>query len=127
RARLIERHAARRAKAEREANASALNSATFSRAVGDAVGEDAVIFNESPLSLEHCAREKPGPFYGLSAAGGLGWGLGAAMGAKLASPDKFVVATIGDGAYLFANPTVAHWVADKFGIPVLTVVFNNSR
>jgi hypothetical protein len=49
------------------------------------------------------------------------------MGAKLAAPEKFVVATIGDGAYMFANPTVCHWVADKFDIPVLTVIFNNSR
>jgi acetolactate synthase-1/2/3 large subunit len=127
RAKLIERHNARRAKAEGEATASALNSATFSRAVGDAVGEDAIIFNEYPLSLEHCPRTKPGTFFGLSAAGGLGWGLGAALGAKLAAPEKFIVATIGDGAYMFTNPTVAHWVADKFALPVLAVVFNNSR
>ena len=38
-----------------------------------------------------------------------------------------MVATVGDGAYMFTNPTVAHWVADKFAIPVLTVIFNNSR
>jgi acetolactate synthase-1/2/3 large subunit len=127
RARLIERHAVRRAKAAREASADALNSATFSRAVGEAVGDDAIIFNEYPLSLDHCAREQPGTFFGLSAAGGLGWGLGAAMGAKLAAPEKFIVATIGDGAYMFSNPTVCHWVADKFDLPVLAVVFNNSR
>ena len=116
-----------RRRPRRKRSAKALNTATFSAAVGEAVGTDAIIFNEYPLSLEHCAREKPGTFYGLSAAGGLGWGLGAAMGAKLAAPDKFVVATIGDGAYMFANPTVCHWVADKFAIPVLTVVFNNAR
>jgi len=127
RAKLTERHQARCQKAAKEAKASALNTATFSSAVGEAVGTDAIIFNEYPLSLEHCAREKPGTFYGLSAAGGLGWGLGAAMGAKLASPDRFVVATIGDGAYMFANPTVCHWVAAKFDIPVLAVVFNNAR
>jgi acetolactate synthase-1/2/3 large subunit len=127
RARLIERHTARRAKAEHEATASVLNSATFSRAVGEAVGADAIIFNEYPLSLDHCAREQPGTFYGLSAAGGLGWGLGAALGAKLAAPDRFVVATVGDGAYMFTNPTVCHWVAEKFNLPVLAVVFNNSR
>ena len=128
RAKLIERHQARRAEGrQRKRKPSALNAATFSAAVGEAVGTDAIIFNEYPLSLEHCAREKPGTFYGLSAAGGLGWGLGAAMGAKLAAPDKFVVATIGDGAYMFANPTVCHWVADKFEIPVLAVVFNNAR
>jgi acetolactate synthase-1/2/3 large subunit len=127
RGKLIERHQARRQKAATEVKAKALNTATFSAAVGEAVGNDAIIFNEYPLSLEHCPREKPGTFYGLSAAGGLGWGLGAAMGAKLAAPDKFAVATIGDGAYMFANPTVCHWVADKFAIPVLTVVFNNAR
>jgi acetolactate synthase I/II/III large subunit len=127
RAKLIERHTARRAKAAKEANASTLNSATFSRAIGEAVGDDAIIFNEYPLSLDHCAREQPGTFFGLSAAGGLGWGLGAALGAKLAAPEKFVVATVGDGAYMFTNPTVSHWVADKFDLPLLTVVFNNSR
>ncbi|TMJ02435.1 MAG: thiamine pyrophosphate-requiring protein [Alphaproteobacteria bacterium] len=124
---LVERHQLRRAKAAKEASASALNAATFSAAVGEAAGTEAIIFNEYPLSLEHCAREKAGTFYGLSAAGGLGWGLGAAMGAKLAAPEKFVVATVGDGAYMFANPTVCHWVADKFAIPVLTVLFNNAR
>ena len=88
-------------------SAEALNTATFSRAVGECVGEDAIIFNEYPLSLEYCPREKPSTFYGLSTAGGLGWGLGAALGAKLAAPEKLIVATVGDGAYMFTNPTVA--------------------
>ena len=127
RGRLIERHTARRAKAAKEAQGTTLNAATFSRAIGEAVGDDAIIFNEYPLSLDHCAREQPGTLFGLSAAGGLGWGLGAALGAKLAAPEKFVVATVGDGAYMFTNPTVCHWVADKFDLPVLTVIFNNSR
>ena len=73
----------------------------LSRAIGEAVGADAIIFNEYPLQLDHCPREIPGTFFGLGPAGGLGWGLGAALGAKLAAPDKLVVATIGDGAYLF--------------------------
>ena len=104
-----------------------ITAAHFSRAIGEAVGDDAIIFNEYPLTLDHCPREKPGTFYGVSAAGGLGWGLGAALGAKLAAPDQLIVATVGDGAYMFANPTVCHWVGDKFDLPVLTVIFNNSR
>jgi len=119
--------ATRRAKAAREAAADQLNAATFSRAIGDAVGDDAIIFNEYPLSLDHCPREKPDTYFGVSAAGGLGWGLGAALGAKLAAPDKLIVATLGDGAYMFANPMVGHWVAQKFDLPILTVIFNNSR
>ena len=128
RERLIARHQARRAQAAEAAKPGAtISAACFSRAVGEAVGGDAIIFNEYPLSLDHCPREKAGTFYGVSAAGGLGWGLGAALGAKLAAPDQLVVATVGDGAYMFANPTVCHWVADKFDLPVLTVIFNNSR
>jgi len=61
----------------------------------------------------------------VSPAGGLGWGLPAAIGAKLAAPDKLVVATLGDGAYVFANPTACHWTMQVQNLPVLAVVFNN--
>jgi acetolactate synthase-1/2/3 large subunit len=125
---LTEKHDARRANASEAAQKNAkLTAANFSRAIGECVGEDAVIFNEYPITLDHCPREKPGTYFGVSAAGGLGWGLCAALGAKLAAPEKFVVATVGDGAYMFSNPTVCHWVAQKFDLPVLTVVFNNAR
>ena len=63
----------------------------------------------------------------LGPAGGLGWGFGAALGAKLANPDALVVATLGDGAYMFSNPTVGHWVSAKHNLPILIVLFNNSR
>jgi acetolactate synthase I/II/III large subunit len=52
--------------------------------------------------------------------------VGAAIGAKLASPDKLVIATLGDGAYMFGNPTAGHQVARNLGTPVLFIVFNNS-
>ena len=104
-----------------------ISPAYLSRAIGECVGEDAVIFNEYPLRADHCPREKPGTLYALGPAGGLGWGLGAALGAKLAAPDKLIVATLGDGAYMFSNPTVGHWVAQKHNLPILTIIFNNSR
>jgi acetolactate synthase I/II/III large subunit len=109
------------------ASSAHITKAYLSRMIGETVGPDAIIFNEYPLLLDHCPREKPGTLFGLSPAGGLGWGVGAALGAKLAAPEKFVVATVGDGAYMFTNPTVCHWVADAFKLPVLTIVFNNSR
>jgi acetolactate synthase-1/2/3 large subunit len=98
----------------------------ISRCIGEAKG-DALVINEYPLRLEHCAFEEPASYFGLSPAGGLGWGLGAALGAKLAAPERLVIATLGDGAYVFANPTAGHWVARAHGLPILTVVFNNSR
>jgi acetolactate synthase-1/2/3 large subunit len=98
----------------------------ISRCIGEAIGGDALVINEYPLRLEHCAFERPGSYFGLSSAGGLGWGLGAALGAKLAAPDRLVIATLGDGAYVFANPTAGHWCARAHDLPILTVVFNNS-
>jgi acetolactate synthase-1/2/3 large subunit len=104
-----------------------ISPAYLSRTIAEVVGNDAVIFNEYSLMQDHCPREEPDTFYGLSSAGGLGWGFGAALGAKLAAPDKLVVATLGDGSYMFSNPMVAHWVADVHKLPILTVLFNNSR
>jgi acetolactate synthase-1/2/3 large subunit len=108
-------------------NGEIISPAYLSRAIAEAVGEDAVIFNEYSLMQDHCPREKPGTFFGLSSAGGLGWGFGAALGAKLAAPEKLVAATLGDGAYMFSNPMVAHCVSDVHKLPILTIVFNNSR
>jgi acetolactate synthase-1/2/3 large subunit len=128
RTRLAERMRTRRAQLVKDSVAGEhISPAYLSRAIGEAVGEDAVIFNEYPLRADHCPREKPGTFFALGPAGGLGWGLGAALGAKLAAPDKLIVATLGDGAYMFSNPTVGHWVAQKHNLPILTIIFNNSR
>jgi acetolactate synthase-1/2/3 large subunit len=99
----------------------------LSRCVGDVAGPDGLIFNEYQLRLDYCARPEPGTYYALSPAGGLGWSVGAALGAKLAAPDRFVVATIGDGGYIFANPTACHWAAEAHELPILMVIFNNAR
>ena len=115
------------AKASATPTGDKITKAYLSRLIAETVGEDAVIFNEYSMEQEHCPREKPDTFYGLSSAGGLGWGFGAALGAKLAAPEKLVVATLGDGAYMFSNPMVAHWVSDVHKLPILTVIFNNSR
>ena len=111
---LAERMRTRRAQLAKDSAAGErISPAYLSRAIGEAVGEDAIIFNEYPLRADHCPREKPGTLFALGPAGGLGWGLGAALGAKLAAPDKLIVATLGDGAYMFSNPTVGHWVVAK--------------
>ncbi|KUI64851.1 Benzoylformate decarboxylase [Cytospora mali] len=65
--------------------------------------------------------------------GGLGWSGGGSLGIKLATDaenggpgkGKFVVQIVGDGTYLFSVPGSVHWIARRYGIPVLTVVLNN--
>ncbi len=53
----------------------------------------------------------------------LGWGIGAAIGAKLAEPNRQVVCSMGDGAVMFSAS--GFWTMKRYQIPVLTVVFNN--
>nr|POE75148.1 benzoylformate decarboxylase [Quercus suber] len=65
--------------------------------------------------------------------GGLGWSGGGSLGIKLASDaeaggtnkGKFVCQIVGDGSYLFAVPGSVYWIAQRYKIPVLTIVLNN--
>jgi acetolactate synthase-1/2/3 large subunit len=99
----------------------------LSRCVGDMAGPDGIVVNEYQLRPDHCVRTRPGTYFAISPAGGLGWSVGAALGAKLAAPDRLVVAAIGDGGFLFANPTACHWAAEAHGLPIVMVIFNNGR
>ncbi|HVS88253.1 MAG TPA: thiamine pyrophosphate-binding protein [Candidatus Acidoferrum sp.] len=53
----------------------------------------------------------------------LGWGIGAAIGAKLAAPDRQVVCSIGDGSVMYSAS--GFWTQARYRIPILTVVWNN--
>jgi benzoylformate decarboxylase len=58
-----------------------------------------------------------------TAGASLGWGVGAATGAKLGAPDRQVVCFIGDGAVMYSAS--GFWTQARYNIPVLTVVANN--
>ena len=60
----------------------------------------------------------------LRAAGGSeGWGVGAAVGAKLAAEDIPVVGFVGDGSLYYADSGL--WTASHHNIPLLYVITNN--
>jgi len=75
--------------------------------VRDAVGPDALVLNEAISNYhvvsEHLRASRPGSVLG-SGGGSLGWSGGAAVGAKLAAPDRTVVSLVGDGSYCSACP-----------------------
>jgi acetolactate synthase-1/2/3 large subunit len=102
-----------------------IDMAWLSRCVGEVVDDQTIVVNEYDLDLNQTRLDVPGSYFSQSPASGLGWGLGAALGAKLAAPDRTVVCCVGDGAYLFGAPTAAHWVARAYQLPVLFIVFNN--
>jgi len=103
-----------------------LNYAWVSHCIDQVKDDDTIVVNELALAAEHVNFAKPGTFFAPSPAGGLGWGLGAALGAKLAAPDRLVIAAVGDGSYMFGNPTPAHFVSQANQLPILFVVFNNA-
>ncbi len=96
--------------------------------LGQAIkGHKATVFHElgcplPPLQLEHYQSYVQEPH-----SGGLGWGLPAAIGAQLADPDRLIFATMGDGSYMFANPTACHQICEALGLPVITLVLNNEE
>ncbi|KAK4893666.1 hypothetical protein LTR28_002136, partial [Elasticomyces elasticus] len=65
--------------------------------------------------------------------GGLGWSGGGALGIKLATDvengghgkGRFVCQIVGDGTYLFSVPGSVYWIAQRYKIPILTIVLNN--
>lgn len=104
-----------------------LGMAAVSQALGQALRAhpEAIVVNEYSLVTAALSLEQPGSYFGSSPVGGLGWGLPAALGAKLAKPEALVVATVGDGSYEFSNPLACHHAAAMHGIATLTVVLNN--
>jgi benzoylformate decarboxylase len=55
--------------------------------------------------------------------GGIGWGLPATIGAKIALPDRPVVGLIGDGSAMYTCQAL--WTAARYKIGVVWVIFNN--
>lgn len=68
--------------------------------------------------------DEPGTIFG-SGGSGLGWGLGGAVGVKLALPDRPVVLLVGDGSFVFGEPLAALWASRSNDAPILVVIFNN--
>jgi acetolactate synthase-1/2/3 large subunit len=97
----------------------------LSHAIGELVDDRTIVVNEYDLDATQCTFTQPGSYFGAPPSGGLGWGLGAALGAKLAAPDHSVICCVGDGAYIFGSPTASHFVSRAYNLPVLFVVFNN--
>jgi acetolactate synthase-1/2/3 large subunit len=67
---------------------------------------------------------RPGSYFHNPGSAG-GWGPGAALGAKLAAPERDVIAVTGDGFYMYGTPTAAIWAAVRHTAPFLTIIYQN--
>ncbi len=106
----------------------AITAEFLTAALRNAIGDDAIVLNEGitnyDVIFDQMARAKPGTMF-ASGGSSLGWHGGAAIGAKLAAPERMVVSLTGDGSYLFSVPSTVHWMARRYRTPFLTVVYNN--
>lgn len=88
--------------------------------------KDATIFAELGAQLPEMRLRAAHSWFESPHSGGLGFGLPAAMGYKLAT-DRLVIATMGDGSCMFANPVACLQVARALDIALLVVVLNNAE
>ncbi len=114
------------AEAEHAGQAERITLPWLNHCLRNIVDTETKMISEYSFRQENCPLHAPGSLFALSTAGGLGWGFSAALGAKLAAPESLVIALLGDGAYMFANPTACHYTAQMQNLPVLTIIYNNA-
>jgi thiamine pyrophosphate-dependent acetolactate synthase large subunit-like protein len=66
----------------------------------------------------------PGTRYGPS-GGHMGYGIGGALGVKLAQPDQPVISVMGDGSFYYGEAGAVFWTASHYNIPVLFLTLND--
>jgi acetolactate synthase-1/2/3 large subunit len=122
-----EKRARAAAQLETARQAKPISYAYVGACVREILPKGGIVVTELGVSADQLALDTPGSLIGVGLGGGLGFGLGASLGAKLAAPQRTVISTIGDGSYMFGNPTPFHFVARSAQLPVLTIVCNNNR
>ena len=95
-------------------------------ALAERLPAEAIVLEEAPVDRPEIhdrllARRPLG--YVSAAMGGLGFGVPAAAGLRMALPDRPVVAVLGDGASLYGIQAL--WSAAHYGAGVLYVILSN--
>ena len=105
-----------------------ITKAYVSHCLGEALdGVKSSVFSELGTMLGSISRKDHKSWFQEPHSGGLGWSFPTALGAQLAEPDRVCVATMGDGSYMFSNPTACHQIAEALELPVLIMILNNEE
>jgi benzoylformate decarboxylase len=114
------------AKARSLAGRTPIQPLALLHALGEMLPRDAIVVEEAlssaPGIRQLIRSDDPQSYFGLR-GGGIGWGLPAAIGVKLAVPDRPVVALIGDGSAMYTCQAL--WTAARYRIGVVFVILNN--
>ena len=111
-------------RAQRKWEQAPMTTARISTELNAVLDDDAIIVKEpvydSDLWFDVGFGSKM--MIGGSGAGVLGWATGAALGVKLAQPDRQVVVLSGDGAFMFQHNL---WALSRYDAPITIVIYNN--
>jgi acetolactate synthase-1/2/3 large subunit len=118
-----------RAEREKAHNGGGIDPLSLVGALGDAMPADTIWVDEtithSPILRQHLPMTAPQSFF--RGSGGLGQGIGTALGIKLAARARPVVLLVGDGSFLY-NPIIQALGASKrHDLPIVIVIFNNKK
>jgi acetolactate synthase-1/2/3 large subunit len=109
-------------------NAAGITKSWVSKCLGEVLrGKKSSVFSELGTTLGAVERTEFKSWFQEPHSGGLGWSFPAALGAKLADRDRVCIATLGDGSYMFANPTACHQISEALDLPILIVILNNHQ
>ncbi len=99
----------------------------LSHCIGNLIDDNCIVFDETIAQNQlhdYLSISRPGAYFHNPGSSG-GWAQGAAFGAKLAAPDRDVIAVSGDGFYMFGTPIHALWSAAHYKAPFMAVVYQN--
>jgi benzoylformate decarboxylase len=105
-----------------------MSASTASRVLASVLPENAVVTAESPSATAGLRNQlrlsRPASWY-LTAGGGLGFAMPAAIGIALATPERRVVCVIGEGSAQYAIQAL--WTAATYDVPVTFLVLRNDE
>lgn len=95
--------------------------------IHEITGGDAIITTDvgqhQMWAAQYFKYQKPRTFLSSGGLGTMGYGIGAAIGAKIAVPEKQVFNIAGDGCFRMNMNEIA--TATRYNIPIIQVVLNN--
>jgi acetolactate synthase-1/2/3 large subunit len=115
-------------KARSHAKRTPISANWLSQCIDDVIDDNTIIVNQcispSAIVAHTIHRTKPGTEYSCQ-GGCIGWAPGAALGVKLAAPDKTVISLMGDGAFIYGCPEASLWAAKIYKAPFLAIIYDN--
>jgi benzoylformate decarboxylase len=116
-----------RARARSMASETPVQPLALIHAISEILPQDAVVVDETVSSgggLRQLVKsDDPQSYFGLR-GGGIGWGLPASLGVKVALPDRPVICLSGDGSAMYTIQSL--WTAARYKLGVVFVIFNNT-